>query len=225
MKWVFTIYQLIFWLNLSPVLGYEETLTLYAQSVINTNETIPLADLIIDKDAHSLIANHTINASLNHEIDPNTLYCIRVGDHDCFTVLQLMTPLSYELVWNYEINRFALVYNESLIDHPVYNNNTGNVIFPVVRPSTKSPLGDVIKLKKVTKTYADKKKELSNVILDKEDGDDLSNDGENKNRDSGNEEDKSWLEKNWKRIIVGIVLYNLVAVGFKKQPTEEQGTS
>ena len=225
MKWIFTIYKLFFWLYLSPVLGYEETVTLYAQSVINTNETIPLADLIIDKEAHSLIANHTINASLNHEIDPNTLYCIRVGDHDCFSLLQLVTPLSYELVWNYEINRFSLVYNESLVDSAIYNNYTGNQILPIVRSSTKSPLGDVVKLKKVTKTYADKKKELNNVILDKEDGDELNNDGKNKNRDSGYEEDKSWLEKNWKGIIVGIVLYNLVVVGFKKQPTEEQKIS
>lgn len=221
----FAIYQFIFWLNLNHVLGYNETFILNARSIIDSNEIVRLADIVMDKETNSLVVKQSLDASLNHIIDPNTLYCIGIGDHDCFNLLQLVTPLSYELIWDYEINHFSLVYNDSLINNPIDSDNPGNVILPVVRSSTKSPLGDVIKLKKVTKTYADKKKELDNVMLDKEDGDDSNNDGKytNKKRDTG--KDKSWLEKNWKRIIVGIVLYNLVALGFKKQPAEEQKTS
>ena len=221
----FAIYQFIFWLNLNHVLGYNETFILNARSIIDSNEIVRLADIVMDKETNSLVVKQSLDASLNHIIDPNALYCIGIGDHDCFNLLQLVTPLSYELIWDYEINHFSLVYNDSLINNPIDSDNPGNVILPVVRSSTKSPLGDVIKLKKVTKTYADKKKELDNVMLDKEDGDDSNNDGKytNKKRDTG--KDKSWLEKNWKRIIVGIVLYNLVALGFKKQPAEEQKTS
>lgn len=225
MRLSFTIYQSIFWLHLSAVFGYNETFNLHAKSIIDSNEIVPLADLIIDKETNSLTIKHILDSSLNHNIDSDTLYCIGIEDHDCFTLLQLTTPLSYELIWDYEINHFSLVYNDSLIDNPIYNKNHKNMILPLVRPSTKSSLGDVIKLKKVTKTYADKKKELGNVILDKEDGDDSTNVNRNINQKDDNEEDKSWLEKNWKRIIVGIVLYNLVALGFKKQPAEEQTTS
>lgn len=221
----FAIYQFIFWLNLNHVLGYNETFILNARSIIDSNEIVRLADIVMDKETNSLVVKQSLDASLNHIIDPNALYCIGIGDHDCFNLLQLVMPLSYELIWDYEINHFSLVYNDSLINNPIDSDNPGNVILPVVRSSTKSPLGDVIKLKKATKTYADKKKELDNVMLDKEDGDDSNNDGKytNKKRDTG--KDKSWLEKNWKRIIVGIVLYNLVALGFKKQPAEEQKTS
>lgn len=198
-----TIIQTILYLGLTQVIATPEQLTLYAESISNPTDSIALTQFEIDYERVNLT---TIPNTTNQtpQINVDGLYCIKFDNGECFSLIEFNLPLSYELIWDYEINEFSLIYNETL------TINDTNVIIGQVRNSTFSDLADVTKLKKITKTYADKKKELSNVVVDKESDD--KEDGE----------EKSWMEENWKKIVVGIVLYNLVTLGFKKQsePTE-----
>lgn len=186
------------------MLAIPERVTLHAQSLSNPSESIQLAQVDIDSETHNLtIVPGTTATTQPIDINTDELYCINFGSGDCFSLLELNKPLSYELIWDYEINTFSLVYNELL------SIGGTDVVAAMVRNCTRSELADVTKLKKITKTYADKKKEVNNVIVDKE-ADDQEVDGE----------EKSWMEENWKKIVVGVVLYNLVALGFKQQQPE-----
>ncbi|CAL9735279.1 endoplasmic reticulum membrane protein complex subunit 10 [Monosporozyma servazzii] len=193
------IIQAVLYLGVTSVLAIPERVTLYAQSISNPTDSIQLSQYEIDLETHNFTTVPSTIITETTDINTDELYCIKFGSDDCFSLLQLNTPLSYELIWDYEINQFSLVFNELL------SNNDTNVILAVLRDSTRSELADVTKLKKITKTYADKKKEINNVIVDKEADDEVVADG------------KSWMEENWKKIVVGIILYNLVVYGFKQQ--------
>lgn len=197
---VMKLLQYVLSFMVTQVVALPETRTLYAQSIQTPSRFLELGQFEIEPEMHTITCiNELASATYDSQVKDGELYCIHWDDNECFTLVELTLPLSYTLLWNYEINKFSLIYNHE-------SNGTKMV----VRNSTRSELADVIKLKKITKTYADKKKEMKNVVLDKE-ADEV-----------GEGAEKSWLEQNWKKIVVGLVLYNLVALGFKKPAQDEE---
>lgn len=134
-------------------------------------------------------------------------YCIGMRsndgkyEHSCFTLIELQKPLSYELVLDIdsvtnEVQKFSLVLNGTL-----------EGIHPIIHEPTDAPMSPAIKLKKTTKTYADKRREVKSG----------SEQFSKIDKDENDEEvdDRNYLQKNWKQLLIGLVIYNLVT-GFLK---------
>lgn len=139
----------------------------------------------------------------------NERYCIGVKAEDksinipCFSLIELIKPLHYNLILDIvkgengnDINKFSLVYNE-----------TANGIVPVFREAVDSEKAPAIKLKKVTKTYADKKKESESTAVEED----------------SELDERSWMEKNWRMLVIGVLVYTFVANGLNpKNEKKEQ---
>lgn len=114
-------------------------------------------------------------------------------DFPCFHYGQLSQPLQYALVAEW---RSDIIVGLSLI-----RNNSLNGIVPIRDPMQipEGPRAPAVPLKKITKTYADKKraKEEPAVAASQ-----LDEDEEDK--------DTGFLTKNWRTILAGIVIYSLV---------------
>lgn len=115
-------------------------------------------------------------------------------DMSCFSMMNLKTPLHYDLLFDMhddKIHKLSLVANEE-----------SDGIQPVIRNPVEGHKAPAIQLKKTTKTYKDKKlNENGSPTQIEEDTVPLE----------GN-----WFESNWKILVIGIILVNLVASGAKK---------
>ncbi|CAR29610.1 hypothetical protein ZYGR_0AD02930 [Zygosaccharomyces rouxii] len=122
----------------------------------------------------------------------------------CFSFLDVESPLHYNLVidvHDQELKKLSLIHNPEV-----------RGIEPLVRNPVKGPEPPAVKLKKTTKTYQDKKanKEATTAQFSSEDNED---------------ENKTWFQKNWKVLLIGLIVYNVIAVmnkqGEVKQEVEE----
>lgn len=138
------------------------------------------------------------------DVFPNDLiYCIGMSSSDssltqrCFSLLQLESPLHYNLVADINDNK---IQKMSL----VWNRNASS-IEPLTLDMADAPLPPVIPLKKTTKTYADKRKEANDLNV-------VDDDKKKKEKIDGedDEDDRNYLQKNWKQLLIGLVIYNVV---------------
>ncbi|SMN20345.1 similar to Saccharomyces cerevisiae YDR056C Putative protein of unknown function [Maudiozyma saulgeensis] len=135
------------------------------------------------------------------EIKQDVPYCIDSRSNDpqlqqtCFTLTELENELHYKLVLsvdteNNDVQKFSMVWNE---------NSTS--IEPIVQDPTLAPVAPAILLKKTTKTYADKKKDTAR-------GSEQFSKATEKNEEEV--DDRNYLQKNWKQLLIGLVIYNVV---------------
>ncbi|CCD22915.1 Emc10p NDAI_0A07610 [Naumovozyma dairenensis CBS 421] len=170
-----------------------EKVTLSARNVTGANQPeypLGLIELdISDNNATTIIQGDFSNI-------PTGPYCIGATFEEsgknipCFSYLQLENPFHYDLIIDLqgeEISKLSLLHN---IEKDGIN--------AIIREPINGPVAPAIKLKKITKTYADKKA----------------------NKQSGSEQfaeedeepvEGSWIQNNWKMLLVGLLVYNLVA--------------
>ncbi|CCF59535.1 hypothetical protein KAFR_0H01250 [Kazachstania africana CBS 2517] len=172
--------------------------SLYATTLERSDE-VSLGEFNMDVESRDISAFEPHNG-----MDSLTQgkYCVgikstdHVWDSDCFSFMELQVPFSYDLVIQLDentIQKVSLAYNE-----------TTEGIMPKLKETTDGPIAPASKLKKITKTYADKKEDKK---LGSEETD---------------EEEKPWYVKNWKSIVIGIIIYNLVVASAKKSQDEKQ---
>ncbi|CAI4058007.1 hypothetical protein SKDZ_04G2810 [Saccharomyces kudriavzevii ZP591] len=181
----------------SVVLGADILQLSYSD---DKKDIIPLGSFEIDSGSDGNITVTTVDVQ---NVQVSGQHCLNAEikgklDMPCFSYMKLETPLRYDLIVdvddNNEVNQVSLSYNEK-----------NDAIVGMARYPEAGPSAPVAKLKKKTKTYADKKA--------------------NKNKDGSTaqfEEDEevkevSWFQKNWKMLLVGLLIYNAVAGSMKKQ--------
>lgn len=181
--------------------------SLYANKIGNrvTSDPVTLGDFEYDPELKSLTALSDVTAVRTENVEDGALYCISAEVDDtvnypCFSLLELTLPLRYNFVVATdpvvdEILKLSLVYNETV-----------DGIVPTVMLAVDAPLPPAAKLKKVTKTYADLKKEKDNLNAAAPQLTDDDFDEENA------EENQSWMKKNWRKLVVGFIIYNVIAV-------------
>lgn len=121
-------------------------------------------------------------------------------DFPCFSYLEISDPLHYDFIVNLhgnKIDKLSLVYN------PEVEDIAASIRYPI-----KGPEAPAIKLKKVTKTYKDKKTAKKGATAQFEE------DVESDNR--------SWMQKNWKMLLIGLVVYNVIAFASKQQKPQQE---
>lgn len=132
-------------------------------------------------------------------------YCIDASfdqgevDFPCFTFLDLQDPLHYSLVLELhgtDISKLSLTYSPEV-----------SGINPVIRRPEVGPEAPAIKLKKITKTYKDKKAAKNVATAQYEDSEELDT--------------RSWVQKNWKMLVIGLVAYNVIAFMGRQQQRQE----
>lgn len=176
-----------------------QKISLRARS-IDSNLQVHLGDFDYNKQALSV----TPFSPATEELVIKGASCIDAAlgeDEDafpCFSYLELMDPLHYDLIVDLHgenISKLSLVYNSD-----------AQGIVPVIRHPVNGPEAPAIKLKKVTKTYKDKKAAKNAATAQFEEDADLDN--------------RSWFQKNWKMLLIGLVAYNLISVMSRQQPQE-----
>lgn len=180
--------------------SFATVLNLVASPILDDEDNITIAEFNFEDTTTSRIDKDTLN-----KLKDGTLYCFHIKEVNeslkpCFTMLEWDSTLSYNLTYDLDINLYSLYAN--------YDDITDlkeGIIFQKEHSSTVE-LPPVTPLKKITKTYADKKKDAKNVLIA---------DDKNDMKPS----DKTWLEANWKKMLVGFVLYNLVIAGIKGKTT------
>lgn len=117
----------------------------------------------------------------------------------CFSFLELQDPLNYSLTLELHDNEITKL---SLVHDPEANG-----IFPSIRRPKAGPEAPAIKLKKITKTYRDKKAAKNAATAQYEDNDEVDT--------------RSWMQKNWKLLVIGLVAYNIIAIAGRQQQRQE----
>ncbi|EJS44268.1 YDR056C [Saccharomyces arboricola H-6] len=164
-------------------------------------EAIPLGTFEIDSTPEGKLTVKTVDLQ---KVETSGQYCLNAEiegklDMPCFSNMKLGMPLRYDLIVdvddNNEINQLSLSYNEK-----------NDAIVGVVRYPETGPSAPVAKLKKKTKTYADKKASKNK-------------DGSTAQFEEDDEEVKevSWFQKNWKMMVLGLLIYNFVVGSMKKK--------
>lgn len=178
---------------------------LVASSITSTDDRLTIAEFDFDDTTGGAIESEDISRLKDAE-----LYCFHIRENSeslspCFMMLEWNSTLPYKLTYNLDTRLYSLHLNED------NESSVGkSMVFEKEHAST-AELADITPLKKITKTYADKKKDAKNVLID-DDKNDIK------------ESDKSWLEANWKKILIGVVLYNLVIAGMKGTTTDSKAT-
>ncbi|KOH00909.1 Emc10p DI49_0250 [Saccharomyces eubayanus] len=162
--------------------------------------TIPLGTFEIDSTGSGNVTVTTVDL---RDVQVAGSYCLNAEiegklDMPCFSYMKLETPLRYDLIVDVDendaVNQVSLSYNDK-----------NDAIVGVVRYPEEGASAPVAKLKKKTKTYADKK--ASN-----------SKDGSTAQFEEDEEvKEVSWFQKNWKMLVIGLLIYNFVAGSLKKQ--------
>ncbi|CAI4341840.1 BBF_collapsed_G0009370.mRNA.1.CDS.1 [Saccharomyces cerevisiae] len=118
----------------------------------DAKDAIPLGTFEIDSTSDGNVTVTTVNIQ---DAEVSGEYCLNAQiegklDMPCFSYMKLRTPLKYDLIVDVdednEVKQVSLSYNE-----------TNDAITATVRYPEAGPTAPVTKLKKKTKTYADKK--------------------------------------------------------------------
>lgn len=157
----------------------------------------PLAHLEVDSPSEVSISD--INTSIKEGIYS---VCATMEEYaDCFAFTEIQIPLSYDLEVIFvegELTRFSFKPNKSV--------NGINVVPSGVK---RGPEPAVVKLKKTTKTYEAKKqaerKDTGTAAFEE----DVVAD------------DRSFIQKNWKYIVIGLLLY-IMGRGSTAPPQNEE---
>ncbi|CAI4056484.1 hypothetical protein SUVZ_02G1860 [Saccharomyces uvarum] len=160
---------------------------------------IPLGTFEIDSTDSGNVTVTTVDLQ---DVQVSGSYCLNAEiegklNMPCFSYMKLETPLRYDLIVDVDekdvVNQVSLSYNDK-----------NDAIVGVVRYPEAGASAPVAKLKKKTKTYADKKAS--------------SKDGSTAQFEEDEEvKEVSWFQKNWKMLVIGLLIYNFVAGSLKKQ--------
>ncbi|CAG99606.1 Emc10p [Kluyveromyces lactis] len=114
---------------------------------------------------------------------------------ECFSFIHIKQPLSYELE--------LVVLDDKLVRMSIHADDSIDGIVPLIKEVGNGPIPESIKLKKRTLTYEAKKKA--------------------QRKDTGTaafEEDvvenKTFLQKNWKYVVIGLLAYVFLSSGSQK---------
>ncbi|CCE61464.1 hypothetical protein TPHA_0A03880 [Tetrapisispora phaffii CBS 4417] len=185
-----------------------EDILLYAKDLINQGNE---GQLFAKIDYNELDKNATVIEVSDFDGKSTGPFCIYSKfqsstkyDHlenKCFSFMNIVTPLHYLVdiemhETSNSIHKISLLKNEDVDGIEVI------VSYPEV--AHEAPAG---KLRKITKTYKDKKLEKnqpSQIV-----------------KETTEDEQQSWIQQNWKLLALGWVIYNVIMIGVKK--TQEQG--
>lgn len=168
---------------------------------LNTGQVVELGSFHYDEGANNISKSEPASSSYPYA----GAYCIDASfdqgrtEFPCFSFLELQNPLHYSLVVDLhgdEISKLTLTYDSDVND-----------INPVIRRPESAPEAPAIKLKKVTKTYKDKKAAQNKATAQYEDSEELDT--------------RSWMQKNWKMLAIGLVAYNIIAFTGRQQQRQE----
>ncbi|AMD18710.1 HBL192Cp [Eremothecium sinecaudum] len=143
--------------------------------------------------------------AINQEFEPD-VYCVGAdtsdGRHSCFAYLAIDLPLRYDLI----IDRLPHCSDSLKLSLKLNPNTTGIQI--VERETIPGHDAQPLKRKKITKTYNDKKaKVVPGTAAFKEDV----------------EPDKrSFIQKNWKVVLIGVLVYAFLSKGDKSSNDSKQ---
>lgn len=128
---------------------------------------------------------------------------------DCFSYLRV----------NPKKNKYSLaldVHGDKLEGFSLFRDDEGSEdrhISAKVRTPVVAPQPPAIKLRKKTMTYAEKKAESKLEAVQKQ--------GKEVDIDDDEEDQRTFFERNWKKMLIGFLVYNVVAA-FAKQQQEQQ---
>ncbi|AET41250.1 Emc10p Ecym_7427 [Eremothecium cymbalariae DBVPG len=187
--WVISIQSVLSHASKEPIVLYAETVT--------TKEKHPLCSLVYFHETETSPEHYQV-IDVNNDLPPGP-YCVGAAINNkpyaCHAYLTLETPLDYDLHIHRDTNKTP--YKLSLTTNPEASG-----IIPIITDSKPGPQAAIKKLKKSTKTYQDKRANSGSAT---------ASFGE------GSEPDKrSFIQKNWKLILLGILVYAL----FNRKPEE-----
>lgn len=177
-----------------------EQFTLTARRV-DSDQSLPLG--VFDYEKNPLVISQVSTAE--QTLSEEDAYCIDATFVEsgrtipCFSYLEVQSPLQYSLIVDAhgdEISKLSFVYNSGV-----------EGIVPIIRRPSSGPAAPAIKLKKVTKTYKDVKaaKDAATVQF----------------KDEGEADDRSWIQKNWKMLLIGLVVYNVITISTRRQQSQQ----
>ncbi|EDO16658.1 hypothetical protein Kpol_1052p5 [Vanderwaltozyma polyspora DSM 70294] len=178
------------------VLGSE--LSIYAQEIVGDSRRIPLA--VIDYDIETRDLKVIEN---NDDIVSGKRYCISGDNGDCFSYMSMTKPFHYNLIIDIHDNKISKL--------SLAPNTDVDGIVPLIREPIIGEEATVSKLKKTTKTYKQVRDERQSV--NEQSSHDTAEEDEEDNR--------SWLIKNWRQVLIGLLIYNFI-VGFLQKKEKEQ---
>ncbi|SCW03678.1 LAFE_0G15764g1_1 [Lachancea fermentati] len=172
----------------TAVFAGEIRVLLFAQK-LGEQDKAPFATLVYDQSSSQFEI-----VDVNENLEENS-YCIGAefdgNYYSCFSYIKVKYPLHYDLFIDTRHDSH-LLYKLSLKP-----NLSAKGINPVLREPVAGPEASAIKLKKVTKTYEDKKSKLGSPAASFEE--DIEPD------------ERTFVQKNWKYMLIGLVLYTVIS--------------
>lgn len=178
-------------------LAMASQFSLLARSIDSDEQTF-LGTFAYDETFNTSIIELNTNLIPNH--GPHCLNALAENGElalRCFQVMEILSPLHYNLilhVYDNQLQRVTLAYNPDV-----------DGIVPKVNLAARGPNPQAIKLKRVTKTYKDKK--AGDKALTAQFEEDVV------------VENKSWFQRNWKKLIMGAVIYSAIS-SYGAQPKQ-----
>ncbi|SCU94563.1 LANO_0E07184g1_1 [Lachancea nothofagi CBS 11611] len=177
-------------LLLAFAFGSEVRMPLFVQKPGQT-ERLPFATLIYDEELSSVNVTD-INESLQEDS-----YCfgahMNENYYSCFSYVRLRYPLHYDLYLDTKHNTH-LLYKLSLKPNPKADG-----IQTSIREPQQGPESPPVKLRRITKTYEDKRSKLGSASAAFEEDVEV--------------DERTFLQKNWKYMLIGLVLYAVIMSG------------
>lgn len=176
-------------------------------------------------------------ASLDDDSYPSGPVCISANingettqEFPCFSYMKLDKSSEYVFIMDLQddnkihdisfakIGERVAVKPESKTEEEEEQNLISSNIIPNIRFPSQGPQASAISLKKVTKTYQDKRAEL-----EKQKGGQLGAlDAVSSEDEETDEEEKTWFEKNWKSLAIGFMIYNLFSSFTRNNRRQEE---
>ncbi|CEP63811.1 Emc10p LALA0_S09e03026g [Lachancea lanzarotensis] len=181
-----------FLILLGAVCGTEMRIPLFVQKP-GREQRSPLATVVYDNESNFLEVTDVID-SLQEDA-----YCVGAqmaeNYYSCFSFIKLKYPLHYDLFLDTKSDSH-LLYKLSLKPNPHVSGIVGTI-----RNVQEGPEVNSVKLRRVTKTYEDKKKNAQLGSSSASFQEDVEID------------DRTFLQKNWKYLLIGLVLYAVSTAG------------
>ncbi|SCU93548.1 LAFA_0F16974g1_1 [Lachancea sp. 'fantastica'] len=178
------------------VWGAEMRIPLFVQKP-GREPRLPLATVVYDSET-SLLDVTDVSDSI-----PEDAYCVGAqmaeNYYSCFSYVKLKYPLHYDLYLDTKSDSH-LLYKLSLKPNPHVSGIAGTI-----RSVQDGPEASPAKLRRITKTYEDKKKSAQMGASSAAFQEDVEID------------DRTFLQKNWKYLLIGLVLYAVSTAGSGQQ--------
>ncbi|CCH62868.1 hypothetical protein TBLA_0I02100 [Henningerozyma blattae CBS 6284] len=227
-------------------LGAELELFINDLDNVDVNAKLPLIKFEVDlKDNLLKTVEENLELNLQNFENPVCISAIINGNSDyhknipCFSYMKLMKDVPYQLnIEMYDadkdiINSLSFSKEEKIEyqenastketnEEPTEEATAGNLNIQakIVYPRA-GPQAPAIPLKKVTKTYKDKREAAANKASVQFG----TTDAETAETDEDEEAPKSWFEQNWRTMVFGILAYNFYSAltrGNKRKEAEKK---